>query len=175
LRAVSRQGSGGNFQNDSDVFATGKGRTNAVHRQNPTKSGILGSNIAIHGHLWTGLSQDEIQDFRRILSCINGMATFMDQYATPPEVKDASGHASQPNGSIGFTAALLPYLQIQHRPSTVEAQRVRLAPHGDEASGYMARTPATIAKIQRCRSGLERQRLAFDSDGKLRVRWKHAH
>jgi endoglucanase len=176
LQTLICQGSGSNFAMDWDTFTTGKGYAPAVPPQNATNSPVSGSYDAIRVYLWTGLSQDKNSDFQRILGCINGMAKYLDEHTTPPEVVDSTGKAVQPEGSIGFSAALLPYLQLQHRPTAFEAQRVRLESHKDEALGLYGVTPRYYDQnLALFALGWSDHRLAFDSDGKLRVRWIHAN
>jgi endoglucanase len=82
----------------------------------------------------------------------------------------------QPEGSIGFSAALLPYLQLQHRPTAFEAQRVRLETQKDEALGLYGKNPRYYDQnLALFALGWSDHRLAFDTDGKLRVRWIHAN
>jgi endoglucanase len=176
LPALICQGSGGNFAMNWDTFTTGKGYAPAASPENPVNSPIFGSYDAIRVYLWTGLSQDKNREFRRILGCINGMATYLDQHTTPPEVVDSTGKVLQPEGSIGFSAALLPYLQLQHRPTAFEAQRVRLETQKDEALGLYGKNPRYYDQnLALFALGWSDHRLAFDTDGKLRVRWIHAN
>jgi endoglucanase len=176
LPVVICDGSSSGFAMDWDTFTTGNGYAPASAPQNSGNSHVIGSYDAIRVYLWTGLSQAATLHFRRMLSCINGMATYMDHHSTPPEVVDATGKALQADGSIGFSAALLPYLHLMKRPSAFAAQRDRLEAHKDEALGLYEKDPRYYDQnLALFALGWSDHRYAFESDGKLRVKWKHGN
>lgn len=145
LEGITCQDTRGNSLRDWNRFATGKGRSDAVASQKPRKSSILGTHPRIFLHLWTGLSQDRNSQFRRILSSITSMAIHADQPALLPEVIDSSASMIRP---VGFIAMGPAWLQLHHRR------------YYDQ-------------NLARPALGTSGHRLAFDSDGELRVRWKH--
>jgi endo-1,4-beta-D-glucanase Y len=175
------QGSGAGFVMDWDIFTTGKGYAPTASPRSAANAPMVGSYDAIRVYLWLGLSQvaklapQDEQRLHRTLACVSGMAAYMDTHGVPPEVVDQTGKVLQPDGTIGFSAALLPYLQLQHRPTAFEGQRVRLESHKNDVLGLYGNDPRYYDQnLTLFALGWSEQRLAFESDGKLRVKWKHA-
>lgn len=184
LESLTCQGSGAGFAMDWDIFTAGKGYAPTASPRSAASAPVVGSYDAIRVYLWAGLSHvaglshAEKDRQRRVLACLGGMASYMDTHGVPPEVVDATGKVLQPEGTVGFSAALLPYLQLQHRPTAFEGQRVRLESHKNDVLGlyglYQNDLRYYDQNLTLFALGWSEQRLAFESDGELRVRWKHA-
>jgi endoglucanase len=181
------QGSGSGFAMDWDIYTSGKGYAPTAGPGGSVASAANapvpgGSYDAIRVYLWAGLSHNAglsaAQQKRQHagLDCLGGMATYLDTHATPPEVVDPSGKVLQPEGTVGFSAALLPYLQLEHRPTAFAAQHARLESHKNDVLGlYGENDPRYYDQnLTLFALGWSEQRLAFEPDGKLRVKW-HAN
>ncbi len=132
-----------------------------------------GSYDAVRVYLWTGLSQAETPNFAVMLGSIIGMAQYMDQHMEPPEVVDANGVAVRPDGGVGFSAALIPYLSKTGRKASATLQRARLDAHLDEVLGLYEKDPRYYDQnLALFALGWSEQRYSFDADGRLKVRWK---
>ena len=172
---------------DWDIYTSGKGYAPTAGPGGSVASAANapvpgGSYDAIRVYLWAGLSHNAglsaAQQKRQHagLDCLGGMATYLDTHATPPEVVDPSGKVIQPEGTVGFSAALLPYLQLEHRPTAFAAQHARLESHKNDVLGlYGENDPRYYDQnLTLFALGWSEQRLAFEPDGKLRVKW-HAN
>ena len=70
-----------------------------------------GSYDAIRVYLWLGIADQAMPEDRDLLAQVSGMAAYMKTAITPPLEVDAQGNVLHPEGSVGFSAALIPYLQ----------------------------------------------------------------
>jgi endoglucanase len=182
LQTLVCQGSGAGFAMDWDIFTAGKGYAPTVGPRSAANAPVAGSYDAIRVYLWAGLSQvaglsaAEQKRLRASLACLGGMAVYLDTHASPPEVVDESGKVLQPEGTVGFSAALLPYLQLEHRSTAFQAQHARLESHKNDVLGlYGENDPRYYDQnLTLFALGWSEQRLAFEPDGKLRVKW-HAN
>jgi endo-1,4-beta-D-glucanase Y len=181
LPSLVCQGSGKGFAMDWISYKTGEGFAPAVAPgPAPTAAsgaaqGVVptGSYDAIRVYLWAGLSQDSSPSSRKVLGCIQGMADYLEDHPEPPEVVDAKGTILKEKGSIGFSAAVLPYLDKLHRHKALLAQQQRLAQHLNEALGLYGEDPYYYDQnLALFAQGWQEHRYRFDQDGSLRVGWK---
>lgn len=132
-----------------------------------------GSYDAIRVYLWAGLTAANSPQAKATLSCIEGMANYLEDHGQPPEVVDAQGKVLKEQGSIGFSAAVLPYLDKLHRHKASLAQQQRLAQHLNEAIGLYGDDPFYYDQnLALFAEGWQGHRYRFEQDGSLRVGWK---
>lgn len=86
----------------------------------------VGSFNAIRVYLWAGMLAQDDPMRAVLLSKFTPMALHVAAQGTPPlEVNSRTGAASG-NGSVGFSAALLPMLASAKRPDAMRQQRLRI-------------------------------------------------
>ncbi len=181
LPSLVCQGSGKGFAMDWISYKTGEGFSPAVApgtapaaASGATPRAIpTGSYDAIRVYLWAGLTEENSPRLRKVMGCIQAMATYLDDHPQPPEVVDDQGKVLKPAGSIGFSAAVLPYLDKLHRHKALLAQQARLAQHLNEALGLYGDDPYYYDQnLALFAQGWQDHRYRFDQDGSLRVGWK---
>lgn len=140
----------------------------------PDKADALavGSYDAIRVYLWLGISDPNAPKIRELLALVSGMAAYMKSHAAPPEVVDASGRIVSINAPPGFSAAIVPYLQVIGMRAQAKAQMDRLAATRNPAMGLYGRTPVYYDQnLALFSTGWVEQRYSFDRDGRLKVKW----
>jgi endoglucanase len=95
--------------------------------------GDVGSYDAIRAYLWAGMTPDDDPLAAPLRAATRGLAAATAVLGYPPEsVRTATGVA-EGTGSFGFSAALLPYLEVNNRTALLDAQRVRVQTLLDQA------------------------------------------
>ena len=99
----------------------------------PDKSkGPTGGYDAIRVYLWAGMLSDDDPRKATLLSHFAPMARLTEENGNPPERVDVLTGATINQGNVGFSAALLPFLQGS-RALTAQQQRVQQQPPGSDA------------------------------------------
>jgi len=140
----------------------------------PDKANALavGSYDAIRVYLWLGISDPNAPKIRDLLTDVSGMAAYMKSHSAPPEVVNASGRIVSINAPPGFSAAIVPYLQVIGMRAQAKAQMDRLAATRNPAMGLYGRTPVYYDQnLALFSTGWVEQRYSFDRDGRLKVKW----
>jgi len=140
----------------------------------PDKANALavGSYDAIRVYLWLGISDPNAPKIRDLLTDVSGMAAYMKSHSAPPEVVNASGRIVSINAPPGFSAAIVPYLQVIGMRAQAKAQLDRLAATRNPAMGLYGRTPVYYDQnLALFSTGWVEQRYSFDRDGRLKVKW----
>jgi endo-1,4-beta-D-glucanase Y len=131
-----------------------------------------GSYDAIRVYLWAGLTHPETPGRGQSLAAVPGMANYLAMHASPPERVDAAGMAGSNSAPVGFSAALLPYLQATGAKSAQAAQAARLAAQLDPATSLYGRPPVYYDENLTLFGLGGRQRwFIFGRDGELQLRW----
>ena len=134
---------------------------------------VIGSYDAIRVYLWLGISDPATPGRGDLLKSVDGMATYLKAQTVPPEQVDRLGKVLQPNGPIGFSAALIPYLSELGMTAEAKAQTERVAAGRDAASGLYGSDPRYYDQnLVLFATGWAEERYRFDSHGRLSVRWK---
>jgi endo-1,4-beta-D-glucanase Y len=136
----------------------------------------LGSYDAIRVYLWAGMLPDSSPAKTRILKALQGMNRYMQQHNAPPEKIDSNGVPLSGDGPVGFSAALLPYLQSNSNEAAAAQQLVRIKSQLDEKSnlygaGYGTGPTYYDQNLVLFGSGWIEKRFQFGSGGELLVRW----
>jgi len=73
----------------------------------------IGSYDAIRVYLWAGITAPNTPGSEPLLKGIWGMANYLSGHTIPPEHVDVLKGSASSDGPVGFSAALLPYLNAQ--------------------------------------------------------------
>jgi endo-1,4-beta-D-glucanase Y len=131
-----------------------------------------GSYDAIRVYLWAGMMAADDPERASILRAYDGMAAYLKKHDVPPERVSPNGHVVQTRGSIGFSAAVLPYLVALGDTYTADKQRERLASQRNSANGLYGDNPTYYDQnLALFATGWEERRFRFDHDGQLQVAW----
>ena len=89
------------------------------------QTGISSFN-AIRCYLWMGLTAPETPGSKTEMALLHGMADYLSTHPAPPQSVTVSTGAAQNTGSIGFSGALLPYLQRLKKTKSLQEQLLRV-------------------------------------------------
>ena len=135
----------------------------------------VGSYDAIRVYLWLGMADRKTPGIEADLDAANGMALYLNGNAHlfPPRQVDSGGGIVNPDSPVGFSAAVIPYLHARGMKAEEKVQSDRLVALHDAKSGlygpdgmYYDQNLALFA------TGWSEQRFHFESDGRLRLKWK---
>ncbi len=164
---------------DDGLQEIGGGAENAISAAaqaaaaQPDASGGVGSYDAIRVYLWAGMTDSATPQAKQCLAAIPGMAVYLSKQLLPPASVDARGAVVDAKGPIGFSAAVVPYLQALGMKREAAAQLERVAATRDAATGLYGRQQFYYDQNLALFSlGYEEGRARFDRDGKLKVKWK---
>lgn len=133
----------------------------------------IGSYDAIRTYLWAGMADRETSGARASLNALHGMADYLQHQPTPPEKVTASGQVVSDGTSLGFSAALMPYLSAMGREAALNTQRQRLEAQRDPATGLYGRNPSYFDQnLALFGLGWTEKRFRFERDGSLQVKWE---
>jgi endoglucanase len=138
----------------------------------PTGDPPNGSYDAIRVYLWAGMLNPASAGRDKILNALTGMTHYLHSNLVPPAKVRPDGSVEDPNGPVGFSAALLPYLSALGEGDLENQQSSRLQAALD-SNGLYGKPPKyydqNLALF--CKGWTER-RFWFDSDGSLKLAWK---
>lgn len=131
-----------------------------------TTTGDVGSYDAIRVYLWIGLMAPGAWQDQQ-LAQLGGMADYIDAHGVPPVTTHWLTGQMEGNASMGFSAALLPYLSRGHRDSALQLQVTRLAsdPSGGLSPNYYDQALTLFGQ------GWFEQRYQFSEKGALEPQW----
>lgn len=121
-----------------------------------------GSYNAIRVYLWAGMMADDDADKAALLRRWQPMADATAQAGVPPEIIDTASGQTRGGGPVGFSAALLPFLQ-GNPAQAVQRQRVTQNPPGADA--YYSAVLTLFGQ------GWDQQRFRFNTEGELLPQW----
>ncbi len=123
-----------------------------------------GSYDAIRVYLWAGLTDPATTGRAKILEAFPGMANYLASHPVPPEKVNSAGTSATGNGPVGFSAALLSYLQALGLKPALAVQTERVMAQSN--------AHATYYDASLCLFGVGgmQHRFAFGPAGELRVR-----
>jgi len=132
----------------------------------------VGSFDAIRVYLWAGLLDHATPGREQILEALPGMAARLRTNPVPPAKVSAAGGVADPNGPIGFSAAVLPYLAALGEARLVDQQMSRLQSAADARTGLYG-TPARYydQNLALFAIGAIERRFWFDAGGALVTPW----
>ena len=131
----------------------------------------VGSYDAIRVYLWMGMSDQKMAEVKASMAEMKGMTAYMKGKAVPPERVDAGGKVLGADGPVGFSAALIPFLEAQGMKSEAHLQGDRLIAMRDEKTGLFGKDAAYYDQnLALFALGWMEQRFRFESDGRLRLK-----
>jgi endoglucanase len=131
-----------------------------------------GSYDAIRVYLWAGLTHPETKWRAQTLGAVPGMANYLATHSIPPEVIDSAGVMVKGNAPVGFSAALLPYLEVMGAKSALQTQATNVKAQLDPATGLYGRPPTYYDEnLILFGQGGWQHTFAFGRDGELQVKW----
>jgi endo-1,4-beta-D-glucanase Y len=132
----------------------------------------VGSYDAIRVYLWAGMLSTADPARPRILKALPGMNAYLQHYPAPPEKISSDGTAQATPGPVGFSAALLPYLEDYGNQPAVAQQMVRMKSQLDEKSYLFGTSPTYYDQnLALFGTGWMDRSFQFGNDGELLVRW----
>lgn len=131
-----------------------------------------GSYDAIRVYLWAGLTHPETTWGAQTLDAVPGMADYLATHGIPPEHINSAGMIVAGNAPVGFSAALLPYLQAMGAKSALATQAARVLAQLVPATKLYGRPPTYYDEnLTLFGLGGRQHVFAFGRDGELQVRW----
>ena len=132
-----------------------------------------GSYDAIRVYLWAGIADPGTRGRAEILAQLGGMGNGMKSAVTPPLEVDSSGKVLRADGPVGFSAAVIPYLDAIGLKRQAKLQQDRMVASQDPATGLYGRPGEYYDEnLALFSTGWTEQRYRFDRDGKLHLKWK---
>ena len=120
-----------------------------------------------------GLADAKTTGVRESLAKMSAMGVYLRTHVTPPLQVDASGKVLDPDAPVGFSAAVIPYLHATQLSQQESTQADRVAATKDAKSGLFGRGGEYYDQnLALFATGWTEQRLRFQADGRLRVKWK---
>jgi hypothetical protein len=134
----------------------------------------IGSYEAIRVYLWAGMLDPATPEREDLLKALSGMAKCLRSTAVPPAKIKQDGTIEDPNGPVGFSAALLPYLCALGETALRDQQMDRVRSQFDSKTGLYG-SPAKYydQNLLLFALGSTERRFRFDSQGRLKTSWKH--
>ena len=131
-----------------------------------------GSYDAVRVYLWAGMLAQGTPGREVILHAFSGMGSYLRQHNVPPERLSPQGRVLQPDGTIGFSAAVLPYLAALSDQQALQKQKARLAAGLSSTTGLYGATPTYYDQnLALFATGWSEGRFRFNRDGQLQVSW----
>ncbi|OBU84603.1 cellulose synthase complex periplasmic endoglucanase BcsZ [Chromobacterium subtsugae] len=133
-------------------------------------SQAAGSYNAIRVYLWTGMLAPDAPGRTALLAKFKPMAQLVAKTGLPPETVDTRNGKAQGTGPIGFSMALLPFLQAQDEQAALQAQllRVEAMPLSERPDAYYDHVLTLFGQ------GWQQGRYQFNANGELKPAWEGA-
>ncbi|KUM04067.1 cellulase [Chromobacterium subtsugae] len=133
-------------------------------------SQAAGSYNAIRVYLWTGMLAPDAPGRAALLAKFKPMAQLVAKTGLPPETVDTRNGKAQGTGPIGFSMALLPFLQAQDEQAALQAQllRVEAMPLSERPDAYYDHVLTLFGQ------GWQQGRYQFNANGELKPAWEGA-
>jgi endoglucanase len=132
-----------------------------------------GSYDAIRVYLWLGIADPSTREQRNLLAQVSGMASTMKTSVTPPLEVDAQGSIVHAESPVGFSAAMVPYLQAVGMKAQAKLQQDRLIASQDSSSGLYGHPGEYYDEnLALFSTAFVEQRYRFDGAGRLHLKWK---
>jgi endo-1,4-beta-D-glucanase Y len=161
------------FAMDWISYSPQSGFTPAPAPGRPADSPKLGSYDAIRVYLWAGMTDKLTPGSKAALGAVFGMASYLGTHLFPPEEVNSGGQIVSTNGSVGFSAAVIPYLDTLGMNTALRQQEARLIAETDPSTKLYGHPPTYYDQnLAMFAKGWAEHRFRFDRDGELRVTWK---
>lgn len=135
--------------------------------------GTTGSYNAIRVYLWAGMTNPTTPGSAGIIDALWGMRDYLSTHLLPPLTADAATGHTNGVGPVGFSAAVIPYLERLGMKAQVTNQRLRLTADLDPKTGLYG-NPARYydQNLTLFSLGWEDDAFHFTPDGNLETRWQ---
>lgn len=132
-----------------------------------TQTGAVGSYDAIRVYLWAGLLSEHDSARMALLATLRPMADRVSTRGLPPEKVDTVSGETRGDGPAGFSAALIPFLQVAGRGEAALSQSRRVLARSGRPTepGYFDQSLALFG------TGWKDGRFRFGPDGALQPSW----
>ncbi len=138
-----------------------------------TRSSAAGSYDAIRVYLWLGIADPQTPGVQESLAGVAGMASYLKKHPVPPRRVDEQGSVTEADGSIGFSAAVVPYLHANNMKAESKVQTDRMIAMKDPVSGLYGKDSLYYDQnLAMFASGWTEERYGFDRQGRLKVKWR---
>ena len=127
-----------------------------------TEKPPIGSYDAIRVYLWVGMLHDGDKQKARLLQRFAPMAAQTTEQGVPPEKVNIATGKTSGQGPVGFSAAMLPFLQDDEARSV---QRQRVADNYPGADAYYSAVLTLFGQ------GWDQHRFRFTAGGELQPDW----
>lgn len=127
-----------------------------------TDKPLISSYDAIRVYMWVGMMHDKDPQKARLLARLKGMASRTQQHGLPPEKVNVVSGAVQGDGPVGFSAAMLPFLQDRDAQAQ---QRLRVVDNFPAKDAYYNYVLALFGQ------GWDQYRYRFTARGELQPQW----
>ena len=104
-----------------------------------------GGYNAIRVYLWAGLLSGEAPDKATLIRHFLPMGHYVDVNGTPPELIDITSLASNNAGPVGFSAALIPFLESSGQRAALATQLQRIEARPIEPDSYYGQALSLFA------------------------------
>ncbi|MFA6970388.1 MAG: cellulose synthase complex periplasmic endoglucanase BcsZ [Gallionella sp.] len=131
----------------------------------PEKGGT-GSYDAIRVYLWAGMLSRDSTDRSVLIDALKPMAQLVEKQGYPPESVHIMTGVANNQGSSGFSAAMVPFLQASGLNQAAEQQLRRIEAQPIAEDRYYDQVLSLFAL------GWQNNLYRFDSRGNLTPRWK---
>ncbi len=132
--------------------------------------GDVGSYDAIRVYLWAGMLDRKDPLSSRLLSAISGLARSMNTRQSIPRILYGNTGEAEGIGPVGFSAAVLPYLELLGEQSLLDRQIVRV--RNDLMKGLLGGNPVYYDQnLALFGTGWFENRFFFDAQGRLIPDW----
>ena len=132
----------------------------------------VGSYDAIRVYLWLGLTDPATPGLGTLVAQLPAMSACLQRQLLPPEIVDEHGTVFSTNASPGFSAAVVPYLELLGRHNEARTQLTRLEATRDPATGLFGKQPVYYDQnLALFATGWTEHRFRFDRSGRLTVPW----
>lgn len=161
----------GGFAMDWVCYASGVGFDPCQSTGKKTPPAV-GSYDAIRVYLWAGMLAQGTPGKSRLFRALPGMNAYLQHYPAPPEKIAADGTAQSQPGPVGFSWALLPYLEGFGNQQAIAQQMVRIQSQLDEKPYLFGASPTYYDQnLALFGSGWMDKSFQFGNGGELLVRW----
>ncbi|WP_144410265.1 cellulose synthase complex periplasmic endoglucanase BcsZ [Chromobacterium vaccinii] len=129
-----------------------------------------GSYNAIRVYLWAGMLAPDAPGRAALLARLKPMAALVAKTGLPPEMVDTRNGKAQGSGPIGFSMALLPFLQAQGDQAALQTQQLRAeaVPLSERPDAYYDHVLALFGQ------GWQQARYRFKAGGEVAPAWEGA-
>jgi endoglucanase len=135
-------------------------------------SPTIGSYDAIRVYLWAGMLDNSTEGRDALLKSLSGMMTYLRTNAIPPAKVRPDGTVEDPNGPVGFSAALIPFAEALHEEQTVNQQTSRVRSELKPQTGLFGNPPKYYDQnLALFGLGFAQRQFWFDPKGGLRLKW----